>query len=129
MTLWVRVCICACLHSCLHSCLLCAPPSQSSAALRNALRRCFVQQCYTPALILIIIDISTTTTTTTFFPSPLPGGFAPPGFKFWRFDVRLTLGDAPGSLNYLVGLVGGQAPLASHSIHLPARCVGGCLNV
>jgi hypothetical protein len=44
-------------------------------------------------------------------------------FKFYRFDISLQLLDGPSVLNYLVGLVGGQAPLASHSIHLPARYV------
>jgi hypothetical protein len=45
------------------------------------------------------------------------------GFKFWRFDIRVVLAEAPGVLNYLVGLVGGQAPISSHRICLPARCV------
>jgi hypothetical protein len=47
------------------------------------------------------------------------------GYKFWRFDIRVVLAEAPGVLNYLVGLVGGQAPISSHSICLPARCVVG----
>ena len=42
-------------------------------------------------------------------------------FKFYRFDVSLQLLEGPSVLNYLVGLVGGQAPMASHTIHLPAR--------
>eukprot|EP00882_Tetradesmus_deserticola_P007081 GHRQ01007454.1.p1 GENE.GHRQ01007454.1~~GHRQ01007454.1.p1 ORF type:complete len:673 (+),score=308.38 GHRQ01007454.1:542-2560(+) len=43
------------------------------------------------------------------------------GYKFWRFDIRVVLREHPGTLNYMVGLVGGQAPLSSHSICLPAR--------
>lgn len=43
------------------------------------------------------------------------------GYKFWRFDIKVALAEQPGVLNYLVGLVGGQAPIASHSICLPAR--------
>lgn len=43
------------------------------------------------------------------------------GFKFYRFDISVQLTEGPSVLNYLVGLVGGQAPLASHTIHLPAR--------
>lgn len=43
-------------------------------------------------------------------------------FKFYRFDISLQLLDGPSVLNYMVGLVGGQAPLASHTISLPARC-------
>jgi hypothetical protein len=46
----------------------------------------------------------------------------PIGYKFWRFDIRVVLSEQPGVLNYLVGLVGGQAPISSHSICLPARC-------
>lgn len=42
-------------------------------------------------------------------------------FKFYRFDISLQLLDGPSVLNYLVGLVGGQAPMASHTISLPAR--------
>jgi hypothetical protein len=43
-------------------------------------------------------------------------------FKFYRFDISLQLLERPSVLNYLLGLVGGQAPLASHTISLPARC-------
>jgi hypothetical protein len=42
-------------------------------------------------------------------------------FKFYRFDISVQLLDGPSVLNYLVGLVGGQAPLASHTIHLAGR--------
>lgn len=44
-------------------------------------------------------------------------------FKFYRFDISLQLTQGPSVLHYLVGLVGGQAPMASHTVHLPARCV------
>eukprot|EP00879_Flechtneria_rotunda_P009341 GHRR01009780.1.p1 GENE.GHRR01009780.1~~GHRR01009780.1.p1 ORF type:complete len:646 (+),score=209.66 GHRR01009780.1:188-2125(+) len=43
------------------------------------------------------------------------------GYRFWRFDIQLQLVDQPAVVNYLVGLVGGQAPLAAHSFQLPAR--------
>lgn len=45
-------------------------------------------------------------------------------FKFYRFDISVQLLDGPSILNYLVGLVGGQAPLASHTIHLAGRWAG-----
>lgn len=50
------------------------------------------------------------------------------GYKFHRFDISVQLQEAPAQLNYLVGLVGGQAPMASHNIHLPARW-GGTVSV
>jgi hypothetical protein len=40
---------------------------------------------------------------------------------YCRFDVSLVLADAPGTFNYLIGLVGGEAPLTAHTIILPAR--------
>lgn len=48
----------------------------------------------------------------------------PRRFKFYRFDISVQLLDGPSVLNYLVGLVGGQAPLASHTVHLAARWAG-----
>lgn len=41
-----------------------------------------------------------------------------------RFDISLTLLEAPAVVNYLVGLVGGQAPLSSHSFNVPGRWDG-----
>lgn len=46
------------------------------------------------------------------------------GFRFWRFDLQLSLGDQPGLVNYMVGLVGGTAPHSTHVVHLPARSQG-----
>jgi hypothetical protein len=43
------------------------------------------------------------------------------GFKFWRFDIVVTVRDAPGQVNYMVGLVGAQAPSSAHAYNLPAR--------
>jgi len=43
------------------------------------------------------------------------------GFKFWRFDIVVTVREGPGQVNYMVGLVGAQAPASVHSFNLPAR--------
>jgi len=43
------------------------------------------------------------------------------GYRFLRFDLRLTLADRPFICHYTVGLVGASAPTGSHSFQLPAR--------